>query len=77
MVRRKMNRKRIHAKKRKIQVYLDEEDIEYLKAFMELLNIKSTSEAMRLIFKNFRMMFPHARYFVEIVLRIMKEEMEK
>ena len=77
MVRKKKTRKKLRKKRKRIQVYLDEEDIEYLQALMGLTNIKSMSEAMRLVFKSFRIIFPYARYFVQTVMKIMEEEKKK
>jgi len=57
------------ARKIRVQVYLDPDDLEYIRALKEVAGLKSESHAIRFAIKLLRMVLPNAQFFVSCVLR--------
>ena len=64
----------VRERKSRIQVYLDKDDVEFIETIMLFTGIKKRSEAVRFVLKMFRLIFPRAHYFANIVYRLMQEE---
>lgn len=60
--------------KEKIQVFLDESDIEYVSSVKNLLGFESKSETVRFIIKLLKLILPKAPYVAYIVSELMKQE---
>ena len=57
------------ARKIRVQVYLDPDDLEYIHALKNVAGLKSESHAIRFAIKLLRMVLPNAQLFVSCVLK--------
>jgi len=64
------------ARKIRLQVYLDPDDLEYIRALREVAGLENDSHAVRFAIKLLRMVLPNAQLFVSCVLRYLNSEEE-
>lgn len=58
-------------RRQRVQVYLDESDMEYVSAVKSLCGFSSTSEATRFCIKLLRMILPKANLIARIVAEVL------
>jgi len=62
-----------HRKKR-VQVYLSDSDLQYVNAIKDLVCLRSNSEAVRFCIRLLRLLLPKANLVVEIVAKLLENE---
>jgi len=62
--------------KKRIVVYLDQSDVEFIEAVKNMLGFEDYSGTVRFLIKLLRLILPHANYVARLVMQWMEEGSE-